>query len=74
LKAILFRTRTRPPGLFWLPALSRAVAFAAITPARGDFAIKDGDTVVFLGDSITAARQYSKIMQTSARIMNKKQS
>jgi lysophospholipase L1-like esterase len=31
--------------------------------ARADFAIKDGDTVVFLGDSITAARTYGKIIE-----------
>lgn len=28
-----------------------------------DFALRDGDTVVFLGDSITAARTYSKIIE-----------
>src|SRR4051795_12020652 len=28
-----------------------------------DFAIRDGDTVVFLGDSITAARQYGKVIE-----------
>jgi lysophospholipase L1-like esterase len=28
-----------------------------------DFAIRNGDTVVFLGDSITAARTYSKIIE-----------
>jgi hypothetical protein len=28
--------------------------------ARADFAFRDGDTVVFLGDSITAARGYTK--------------
>jgi lysophospholipase L1-like esterase len=31
--------------------------------ARADFAIHDGDTVVFLGDSITAARQYGEIIE-----------
>jgi lysophospholipase L1-like esterase len=31
--------------------------------ARADFAIRDGDTVVFLGDSITAARTYGKIIE-----------
>ncbi len=31
---------------------------------RAEFAIRDGDTVVFLGDSITAARQYGKIVET----------
>src|SRR5262245_2740383 len=29
----------------------------------GDFALRDGDTVVFLGDSITAARTYGKIIE-----------
>src|SRR4051812_12876026 len=39
-----------------------ALAFAA--PARADdFAVRDGDTVVFLGDSITAARNYGKIIE-----------
>jgi len=31
--------------------------------ALADFALHDGDTVVFLGDSITAARQYGKIIE-----------
>jgi lysophospholipase L1-like esterase len=30
---------------------------------RADFAIRNGDTVVFLGDSITAAREYSKVVE-----------
>ncbi|MBI3860635.1 MAG: SGNH/GDSL hydrolase family protein [Planctomycetia bacterium] len=29
----------------------------------GDFALHDGDTVVFLGDSITAARAYGKVIE-----------
>lgn len=34
------------------------------TAARADdFALRDGDTVVFLGDSITAARTYGKIIE-----------
>jgi lysophospholipase L1-like esterase len=33
------------------------------TVARAEFAIHDGDTVVFLGDSITAARQYGEIIE-----------
>jgi hypothetical protein len=41
-------------------ALSSFDAAAAPT----DFAIHNGDTVVFLGDSITAARQYSKVIET----------
>jgi len=38
---------------------------AVMTPtARADdFALRDGDTVVFLGDSITAARTYGKIVE-----------
>jgi lysophospholipase L1-like esterase len=35
-----------------------------MTLVRGEYAVKDGDTVVFLGDSITAARQYSKTIET----------
>src|SRR5438270_4191301 len=30
---------------------------------KGDFAIRDGDTVVFLGDSITAEGTYGKIIE-----------
>lgn len=37
---------------------------AAPSPALADdFAIRDGDTVVFLGDSITAARAYGKLIE-----------
>jgi len=36
----------------------------SVSIARAEFAIRDGDTVVFLGDSITAARQYGKIIET----------
>jgi lysophospholipase L1-like esterase len=35
----------------------------AQTSRAEDFAIRDGDTVVFLGDSITAARTYGKIIE-----------
>src|SRR5688500_2838659 len=35
----------------------------ALAPARAEFALKNGDTVVFLGDSITAARQYTKLIE-----------
>ena len=31
--------------------------------ARADYQLRDGDTVVFLGDSITAARTYGKIVE-----------
>ena len=33
------------------------------THAADDFAIRDGDTVVFLGDSITAARNYTRTVE-----------
>ena len=38
---------------------------AAITAnfAHADFALRDGDTVAFLGDSITAARGYTKVVE-----------
>jgi lysophospholipase L1-like esterase len=37
---------------------------ADVSPASGsDFALRDGDTVVFLGDSITAARTYGKLIE-----------
>jgi lysophospholipase L1-like esterase len=46
----------------------RFTAFVALllplAPIRGDdFALQDGDKVVFLGDSLTAARTYSKIVE-----------
>ena len=44
----------------WL-ALLASLVFTTVV--RADFAIRDGDTVVFLGDSITAARQYSKVIE-----------
>src|SRR5215210_6059659 len=39
------------------------VALIAPVPVRAEFALRDGDTVVFLGDSITAARTYGKIIE-----------
>ena len=35
----------------------------AVPSAMADFGLKDGDTVVFLGDSITAARRYDRIIE-----------
>ena len=32
-------------------------------PALGDYQIRDGDTVVFLGDSITAEKTYGKVVE-----------
>jgi lysophospholipase L1-like esterase len=44
--------------------LSAAVVLAAVaSQSRADFALRDGDTVAFLGDSITAARTYGKIVE-----------
>src|SRR3954465_5524864 len=44
------------------PALLLTLLLAR--PAAADFALRDGDTVVFLGDSITAARTYGKIVES----------
>lgn len=41
-----------------------ALAAAALPAAADEFALRDGDTVAFLGDSITAARNYSKVIET----------
>ena len=44
--------------------LLAALAFLGLSmSARADFALRDGDTVAFLGDSITAARGYTKIVE-----------
>lgn len=45
----------------WIYAL--ALASAAWPVAAAEFALRDGDTVVFLGDSLTAARTYSKLIE-----------
>ncbi len=42
-------------ALLLVPRIGRATA--------GDFALRDGDTLVFLGDSITAAHGYSKLVE-----------
>jgi lysophospholipase L1-like esterase len=47
--------------LFLLPMLLAAWCIRA--DQAGDFALRDGDTVVFLGDSITAAHGYSKMIE-----------
>jgi lysophospholipase L1-like esterase len=45
-------------------ALSVSVLLLSLAPSCGaEFAIRDGETVVFLGDSITAARAYGKIIE-----------
>lgn len=40
-----------------------AISAAATEPKREGFQLRDDDTVVFLGDSITAARTYGKIVE-----------
>lgn len=40
-----------------------AVSLCHTPPLMAEFAIRDGDTVVFLGDSITAARGYDKTIE-----------
>lgn len=49
-------------GLF-LSVLASASAQTAIPPAASDFAIHDGDRVVFYGDSITDQRLYSTFIE-----------
>ncbi len=44
----------------WIVIVSAA---AAATAHPAEFALHDGDTVAFLGDSITAARGYTKIIE-----------
>ena len=39
------------------------ILLASLGIARADFALRDGDTLAFLGDSITAARGYTKIVE-----------
>jgi lysophospholipase L1-like esterase len=43
--------------------LSLTFFVGATVSAMADFGLKDGDTVVFLGDSITAARRYDRIIE-----------
>lgn len=45
---------------------SMMLALAAWPATAADFALHDGDTVVFLGDSLTAARTYSKLIEQYA--------
>ena len=49
----------------WILYVLAVIALGLACPrtSRADFALRDGDTVVFLGDSITAARTYGKIVE-----------
>ena len=49
------------PGRLALPLACLLALIAA--PARADFQLSDGDTVVFLGDSITAEKTYGKVVE-----------
>jgi lysophospholipase L1-like esterase len=52
------------PSRLYLLALLGPLAFGPAPAARADdFAVRDGDTVAFMGDSITAARTYGKIIE-----------
>ena len=42
------------------------LVFATLAPAQQDFFLKDGDTVVFYGDSITDQRLYTTFVETFA--------
>ena len=61
-----------------LPRLWFALLILNLLPSpsirANDFALRDGDTVVFLGDSITAARTYGKFIEnyTLLRYPNRK--
>lgn len=48
--------------LFCAPLMA-ATLVAAAEPVAADYALRDGDVAVFLGDSITAARTYGKIIE-----------
>src|SRR5690348_7675549 len=57
--------------LRWLVAV---LVLVIVHHARADFAIRDGDTVVFLGDSITAEGTYGRVVEnyTLLRYPNRK--
>jgi lysophospholipase L1-like esterase len=48
--------------------LTAALILGASTTTKADFALRDGDTVVFLGDSITAAQTYGRIVENYTRL------
>ncbi len=55
----------RPDTRGFAPTLTlmSLLAFAPVPAARAEYALRDGDTVVFLGDSITAERTYGKVIE-----------
>jgi lysophospholipase L1-like esterase len=42
---------------------SLLLLLATVSLARAEYALRDGDTIAFLGDSITAARGYTKVVE-----------
>lgn len=65
--ARLWRTRMGAPLVGFFALIGSALLFLTMSCWAGSsetgFALRDGDTVVFLGDSITAARGYTKIVE-----------
>src|SRR4051812_12071949 len=53
------------PVMTYLKSTTIFLVLITLAPraGRADYALRDGDTVVFLGDSITAARTYGKIVE-----------
>ena len=47
----------------WKTGLVLLAVILTAGDASADYALRDGDTVVFLGDSITAARTYGKVVE-----------
>jgi len=58
----MFRARVRPSNSA-IAFLVLGVFWTQVGTLRADYALQDGDVVVFLGDSITAARTYGKIVE-----------
>src|SRR5690348_6406017 len=58
-----FKVRNRRRPGWWTTLALGLLGSILSGPARAEFALRDGDTVVFLGDSITAARTYGKIVE-----------
>jgi lysophospholipase L1-like esterase len=54
----------RRSSWFAIATMVLVSAAATSTRARADFDVRDGDTVVFLGDSITAEGTYGRIIET----------
>lgn len=46
-----------------IPLLSLVFLIHSLTSAHAEFALRDGDKVAFLGDSITAAHNYSQVIE-----------